>query len=229
MPNSRQRRLIRRSTDKAADTRLSTSRDEDQQGSLSQEEPVSTWAKWRRRVWNTIGLPTTFIASISLLSTFFPHFTISEPMTMDPRYFFSKYVVLTNDGLVPVFGVRCGLAIGHITRINGARIDSYGEGADPQIEPPECDVGRSLLPGDAHTIAVNTVIQPDPPSDDVRDADFSVIVSYVPIPILRSLRMDRCVHFAMYLDSANNRHWFRTPLAPGRCPMFRWHRGAEPE
>jgi hypothetical protein len=145
---------------------------------------------------------------------------------MDSRYFFSKYVVLTNDGLLPVFGVRCGLAIGHIARIKGPTIDSYGEGADPQIEPPECNVGR-LFPGDAHTIATNTVIQPDPPNDDVRDADFAIIVSY--IPVLPPLRMDRCVHFTMYVDSAQNRHWFRTPLALERCPMFRWHRSPEPE
>jgi hypothetical protein len=182
--------------------------------------------KWRKRLLKAMGLPTTFVAILSLLSSFFPRLTISDPVTMDSRYFFSKYVIVTNDGLLPVFRVRCGLAIGHIARFRGPTIDSYGKGADPQIEPPECDVGM-LLPGDAHTIATNTVIQPDPPTEDVREADFSIIISYV--PILPPVRMDRCVHFTMYLDSANNRRWFRTPLVPGRCPMFRWHRSSGSE
>jgi hypothetical protein len=178
------------------------------------------------RVAKVLGVPSTVVGILSLLSSFFPHLTISDPTTMDPRYFFSKYVVLKNEGWLPVFRVRCGLAVGHVARIKGPTVDSYGTGADPQFEPPECNVG-TLSPGDAHTIPTNIVFQPDPPTDDVRDADFSILVSYV--PVLPPIRMDRCVHFTTYVDSAGNRYWFRTPLAPGRCPMFRWQHESDPE
>ncbi|HWY53515.1 MAG TPA: hypothetical protein VNZ03_03580 [Terriglobales bacterium] len=80
---------------------------------------------------------------------------------------------------------------------------------------PDCDT-RVLSPGDAYKFTFENLMQLR--TDQVVTADFSIVVSYV--PILAVIRMQSCTHFAVYKDTAGHNQWFRAP--GGICYKFPW-------
>ena len=183
---------------------------------LSKLEPLLPQGKWsqrRKAAIKRIGIPTTLIGILTAFLSFFPHLTISDPVTMDSSQLFSKYLTITNDGILPVFRVRCGLTLGTIHLKSGITFASDTKLA-ATIAPVDCYAG-TLSPGDGYTFTTeHTFVIPTP---EAADADFAVIVSY--IPILPPVRMDKCVHFVMHRDSAGRAHWFRSPRT---CALFPW-------
>jgi|ERR1700674_745040 len=81
------------------------------------------------------------------------------------------------------------------------------------LHTPDCDT-RVLSPGDAYKFTFENLMQLR--TDQVVTADFSIVVSYV--PILPAIRTQSCTHFAVYKDAARHNQWFRAP--GGICYKF---------
>jgi hypothetical protein len=170
--------------------------------------------KWRgraRTLLKWIGVPTTLVGLLG----FFPNLTISDPTSMDANEFFSKYLIVKNEGLLPVFRSHCGLSLAGVVNAHGPSLLPYGKGDDPAFEPPEWRIG-ALWPTDQFTISTENIVE-GIASNDVRSADFDVYVSYM--PVLPPIQMNKCVHFSLHRDSAGTPRWFRQP---GHCRLFPW-------
>jgi hypothetical protein len=178
-----------------------------------QSLPEGKWSKRRKAFVKLIGLPTTLLGLVTLFFSFFPHLTLSEPATLNSALFFSRSTTLTNEGILPVFRVRCGLRIRKITFNEGGAVQGK-EDFSAGIERTDCYAG-TLSPGDGYTFELDNVLQIE--NSHVADADFAISVSYV--PLLPPVRMEKCVHFTTYRDSSGQIHWFRSP---GHCRMFPW-------
>jgi len=171
-----------------------------------------------RRSWRLpkiAGIDVNTIASllgiVALFSSFFPHLTLSEPMVENPEQFFSQSMTVTNDGILPVFHVECGLIPYSVYTDAPAGIEAP-EGAT--VKPSTgCD-GGTLVPGDAFTFDFEFIRMR---TDYITKADFDISIRYV--PLLPPIPMRHCVHFIVHRDSAGHNHWFRSP---GQCSKFPW-------
>jgi hypothetical protein len=182
-------------------------------------EPLKRWRLWHtpsKQTLDFLGLIVTVIALLTFFFSFFPHLTVSDPTTLNEDEFFSKSFTISNDGILPVFRLKCGITIGDINRK-----DNISLGSDRNNDPfgitlinEACHAGV-LSPGDAFTFTTEPIVKANTKS--IRDADFGIIYTYV--PLLPPLPMQHCVHFTTYTDSAGKMHWFRSP---GHCDLFRW-------
>jgi hypothetical protein len=172
-----------------------------------------SWRGRRKRILKRIGLPTTLYGLAVIFFSFFPHLNLSEPLPMDETQFFSKSLTITNDGVLPVFGVRCGVGWGKIRTIYNNGIEGPTDrSAHLMFEP--CH-SPTLSPGDAYSFTLEKAY--DVKMSDVTEADFDIVISY--IPLLPPIRMDKCTHFVVYKDNTGKQHWFRSP---GQCAKFPW-------
>jgi hypothetical protein len=222
--NSKQRRQTRRSTINAQQTPVQNSSEtlgqketpsQVQQRMAKQKEDPKP-QKLALRIVKWLGVPTTIFGVIAALSSFFPHLILSEPTVLDETQFFSKSMTVTNDGLLPVYSVYCALGFGELKTIqNGKPINVQGLPNRGTHIYFNGNHPVNLLPGDAYTFALDEAMKAD--SASVVGADFDVVISYV--PIFPPLRMERCTHFVLRVDSSGKQHWFRSP---GQCAIFRW-------
>jgi hypothetical protein len=60
---------------------------------------TNKWTEWVAVAVATVGFA-------SAVFSFFPHITVSEPVQMDPTDLFSYQITVTNDGVLPIFGVK---------------------------------------------------------------------------------------------------------------------------
>jgi hypothetical protein len=80
---------------------------------MSQQEKQEKQSRLHR--WaDRLGLLASIIALTTAFFAFFPHLTLSDPVTINPDQLLSKYMTVTNDGVLPVYRVRCELAPGHL-------------------------------------------------------------------------------------------------------------------
>ena len=127
---------------------------------------------------------------------------------MNPNQFMSKYVTITNDGVLPVFGVRCLLPVNKLTDKSGGGLEFLS------IESPDWHIG-TMFPGDSYTFSPEHRF--DFASSEVQAADFGIAISY--IPVLPPVRMLKCTHIVVYQSSDGQEHWFQTPAS---CSSFPW-------
>lgn len=139
-------------------------------------------------------------------------------------------MTLMNEGILPVFSVRCGLAPGYMSVsgepgtleypamiVVGPNVKLVPSSADYafQLRRPDC-YAAVVSPGDGFTFTTEGLI--GAPSGAVYDSvDFSINISY--IPIFPPLPMQTCSHFHIYKDQTGNMHWFR---ATNKCSRFPW-------
>jgi hypothetical protein len=171
-------------------------------------KPQEKWWRRKKKILKRIGFPATIFGGFALVFSLFPHLKISDPTTMNPNKFMSKYTTLTNDGVLPVFGVRC------LVRISQT-LDNYGSGLENlTLEKPNWYVG-TLSPGSSYTFSPERVL--GFPYSQVQTSDFDISVSY--IPILPPVRMEKCIHLVAYQASDGQFFGFQTPAS---CPWFPW-------
>jgi hypothetical protein len=178
--------------------------------------PPSPRRKWRQRgkaFLKRIGLPTTIVGIVTTFFALFPHLTVTEPVTMNPGQTFSKYMTLNNEGVLPVFRVRCGIAVIKIWTDQDSGIIGTGDFTS-RFEHTSCYAG-TLSPGDSFTFTLENVLATA--GAQITEADFAVVISYV--PIFPPLPMDKCVHFVLHQSSSGEKYWFRSP---GHCALFPW-------
>ncbi len=221
MTNSKQRRLLGRSAARAQQMQAPNStetvvREEQSPSGPRTPNPLSAKrlrGQWRKAILKRSGLPTTLVGIATLFFSFFPHLTISEPTVLNPEEFFSKSFTISNDGILPVFSVRCGISPRKIMTDADSGIKGLKD-FSVVLQHSSCDAG-TMTPGDGYTFSLENLIKLN--AANAAEADFAVVVSY--IPILPPIRMQKCVHFLLYTDSAGDKHWFRSP---GHCALFPW-------
>ena len=190
--NSRQRRKLLRSLEQPRPTQPPDSSERLVQKQLPPAKQLrsellmqpSKWQRCRKKLLRRIGLPTTLFGIATLLLSFFPHLEISTPITMNPDQLMSKYMTITNDGILPVFSVKCGVPINQMFSNNESGL------ADLTIIDTSCEIGR-LSPGDGYTFSPEHLF--NLPANQTKMADFEISISY--IPILPPVRMQKCIHF----------------------------------
>jgi hypothetical protein len=207
------------------DSNVPASRKEQPKPALSNPEqprPQSKWFRRRKKFVKRIGLPTTFVGIVTLFFAFFPHLTLSEPTALDETQFFSKSMTITNDGLLPVFSVYCGVGFGQVTTIYNSGIKGL-KNRSVHLMFTGCHAPR-LSPGDAYSFALEDAFEIK--AADVSVADFDVVVSY--IPLFPPVRIDKCTHFVLRKNPDGKQYWFRSP---GQCALFPWlpSKKAKPE
>ncbi len=175
--------------------------------------PQGKWSQRRKMFLKRIGLPSTIVGMVTMFFSFFPHLTLSEPTVLDETQFFSKSMTITNDGILPVFSVQCGVGFGQVMTIYNSGIKGLKDRSVHLMFTP-CSAPK-LFPGDAYSFTLEDAFSVQ--SADVREADFDVVISY--IPLFPPVRMDRCTHFVLHKDHAGKQHWFRSP---GQCALFPW-------
>jgi hypothetical protein len=219
--NSKQRRQLHRLVAEAEQMQSPSSNvaanpKEPPQPALSKPKPSLPQGKWsqrRKAFLKRIGLPSTIVGIVTMFFSFFPHLTLSEPTMLDETEFFSKSMTITNDGILPVFAIRCGAGFGQIMTVYNSGIKGLKDRSVHLMFAP-CNTPR-LFPGDAYSFSLEDAFTVK--AADVSDADFDVVVSY--IPLFPPVRMDRCTHFVLHKDHAGKQYWFRSP---GQCALFPW-------
>jgi len=199
--------------------------------------PQSRWKRRSRKLRKRIGLPTTVVGIVTTFYAFFPHLTISQPVDMNSPELFSKTMTVTNDGLLPVFGVHCGMAIRKIIMGNGAnRAVTVPNGINALTTPLTLANGERLIgaedfssriqaddcyasvlkPGDGLTFSPEELILLL--DSQAREGDFAIYISYR--PLFPPVRMNQCVHFVLHESIVGGqKYWFRSP---GQCALFPW-------
>jgi len=166
-----------------------------------------------RRATKWLGTLGTLIGIVTAFFSFFPHLTLSDPITIDPNKLLSKYMTISNDGILPVYNVRCELAPRKLLAQNGNGIIGDND-FRTRIQRTDCSIG-TLAPGDGYTFSLEGTV--DLPIAQTVEADFAVVISYV--PIFPPVRMDRCTHFVLHTSMNGDKQWFRSP---GNCALFPW-------
>jgi hypothetical protein len=188
-------------------------------------EPKNTRAQRFLSRWqNRLGTLATVFAILTTFFSFFPRLTVSEPFQMNSSNFFSYKVDIKNDGILPVFGVRCGVAFKKITNEGtGQGFLGSEQGMGTQLMSTADMIG-TLSPGDAYSFTTEPLLGMLQ-FKRVGDADFAIVISYV--PILPPIRMNKCVHFKAYTDSGGTQHWFRS--SSGHCNKADWFDYRKPQ
>ena len=133
---------------------------------------------------------------------------------MNGRQLFSKAITITNDGLLPVFRVHCGMAVKKIVPYNDVPLIGTDD-FTARLENAGCYAG-TLSPGDGLSFSPEELVLL--PITQAREADFAIYISY--IPVFPPVRMDQCVHFVLHESIVDGqRYWFRSP---GQCARFPW-------
>ena len=140
---------------------------------------------------------------------------MTDPAPLTGDGFFSYRMDVKNDGIFPVYGVRCGLGIRHLKPEPGYGAGIFGseDFGFQMIARP--DVIGTLRPGEAYTFSAENVFGGHA---KVQSADFAVVISYV--PLLLPVRRAVCVHFVSHADAAGVQHWFRS--SSGKCKQPDW-------
>lgn len=177
----------------------------------------------------------TVLGAIVTVLSLFPHLTVSEPVQMDASDLFSYKMTVTNDGLLPVFNVKWGLAPRRLSVRNqtapvapAPKNDAFvfmhpnttSFGPDDfafELRGAETMSIGTLTPGDGSTITTEHFVAAPPGSLYGDDVDFAIAIHY--IPVFPPIPMETCSHFHLYQDRHGNQHWFR---APDRCNHLPW-------
>jgi hypothetical protein len=179
---------------------------------------IGTPVPKRRRIQNFLLFLVrvgTFLSIVVTVYSFYPHLTVSEPSALSNSAFFSYKVDITNNGILPVFAIRCGVGFGLIEPEQGTTFHGRDDFAVQFIST--ASTWKQLDPGDAFTYSPEAIFGSYHNYDKVKDADFAIVISYV--PIFPPIRMNTCAHFVSYTDSGGKQQWFRKPAA---CPRFTW-------
>jgi hypothetical protein len=216
--NSKQRRFLRRhpsaSNPQSDRTPAPELTEPDKQEAKSRGKPVKKLSSPAKKRIFDFG---TALAVLTAVFSLFPHLTLSEPVTMDSSRSLSKYITVTNDGILPVFRVYCGLAIQQLTLPGNLRVTTDADDFAVRFTNKNCDIG-SLSPGDAFTFTPDNLLWEH--WKNAESGDFAIVISY--IPILPPVRMDSCTHFTLYRDTSGQRSWFRSPGHCNKFPWFHW-------
>jgi hypothetical protein len=188
----------------------------DQLPKTSQQEKREKQSLLHRWADN-LGILASLLALATAFFAFFPHLTLSDPVTINPDQLLSKYMTVTNDGILPVYRVRCQLAPRSLLSNSGNGITGPIDFSF-RIQMSNCYIG-TLSPGDGYTFTLEQILDL-PTAEAQANADFAIAISYV--PFFPPIRMDNCTHFVLHTSMNGDKQWFRSP---GRCALFPWIHG----
>jgi len=95
----------------------STNREEEISAGQIQRGTSRKTGRWPQLVEKWKRPTASFVAIVGLaasLFSLFPHVTVSQPVQMDTKDFFSYEITAANDGVLPIFRVKWALAPRHI-------------------------------------------------------------------------------------------------------------------